>query len=703
MKQKILPLVIAVMMMSFNVPSLCAQTPDEDLFSLHFIPGVSIPMGEDAQVYTIGGAASLLGRLSIPGFPYLSVELAAGYTMSPINSVSGDTTLLNILSGRLGLGFRVPVSDSIILGAHLHGGYFYGFLNVDVPDNTGNNPLVEAGAEVTLKLSPALSLGLDASYRMFFGLTNDVLIGVGLSYHFPSGGRDTILTPQTNPYPELELLDISFNDVFPVFYKYYADHPLGKITLRNKGTTPVENVTVKIYVNQYMDNPEICQEIKLIPAGGREQVELFALFNDRMLSITENTKVQINISVESTVAGEQYGNESVQSLRIFDRNAMTWEDDRRAAAFVSIKDPAVQKFAKNVTSYIKDKASKAINKNFLTALAFFETMRLYGMSYAVDPTTPFTEFSRRKNAVDFLQFPNQSLEYKAGDCDDLSILYAALLESVGVKTAFITTPGHIYVAVNLDMTPYEAGKQFANSGDFIFKDNQTWLPVEITLLSRGFLEAWQEGSKLWKEENGRGRARMIPLEEAWKTYEPVGFTGGSGLSLPAEDAVVSAYLKEVMKYIDRDLYPQTRRLEEQIRANPNDLSLQNKLGILYARYGVYDKAEAAFKRILDTRDYAPALVNMGNVAYLRDDLQEAKRYYERAHKLTPNDTAVLLNLAKVNYDLGQYRETEIFYVRLRKRSPELAGRFAYLSMKGSAASTRSAEAESGRDRMVWGE
>jgi len=112
---------------------------------------------------------------------------------------------------------------------------------------------------------------------------------------------------------------------------------------------------------------------------------------------------------------------------------MTWDDDKRAAAFVSTKDPAVLKFSKNVTSYVKDKASKAINKNFLTALALFESLKLYGMSYAVDPTSPFTERSKSKTAVDYLQFPPQTLNYKAGDCDDLSILYAALLESLGVR------------------------------------------------------------------------------------------------------------------------------------------------------------------------------------------------------------------------------------------------------------------------------
>jgi len=47
----------------------------------------------------------------------------------------------------------------------------------------------------------------------------------------------------------------------------------------------------------------------------------------------------------------------------------------------------------------------------------------------------------------------------------------------------------------------------------------------------------------------------------------VGLSGdGPAVSIPSEDAVVSAYLKEVMKYIDRDLYPQTKKLEEQIKA-----------------------------------------------------------------------------------------------------------------------------------------
>jgi transglutaminase-like putative cysteine protease len=35
--------------------------------------------------------------------------------------------------------------------------------------------------------------------------------------------------------------------------------------------------------------------------------------------------------------------------------------------------------------------------------------------------------------------------YRAGDCDDLSILYCSLLEAIGIRTAFVTIPGHIFM------------------------------------------------------------------------------------------------------------------------------------------------------------------------------------------------------------------------------------------------------------------
>ncbi|HEB10626.1 MAG TPA: hypothetical protein ENI06_05370 [Spirochaetales bacterium] len=91
------------------------------------------------------------------------------------------------------------------------------------------------------------------------------------------------------------------------------------------------------------------------------------------------------------------------------------------------------------------------------------------MSYVIDPTTPYGEFSKDKLAIDFLQFPTQTLEYMAGDCYDLLILYSALLESVGVETAFITIPGHIFMAFSLNIQPADDRKRFLRPDELIFK------------------------------------------------------------------------------------------------------------------------------------------------------------------------------------------------------------------------------------------
>jgi Tfp pilus assembly protein PilF len=687
------------------VLGLEAASAEEELFSLQLSPGMTLPLGQDAQYFTLGGGGTLLATLAVPGLQFLHFDAAADFSAVPVQVAkdkSYPNAMLEILSGSLGGGVRFPILTNLLIGAYARGGYFYGFTNFDVPNNTGSNGLFTIGAEIKYRLLPSLSLGIDAAYRSFFGLSNDMRLGLGVTYIFPVGSKGA--GPQKKVNPQLELRDLSFNPVFPVFYKYFSDHPMGSIVLFNKGKIPIEKVTVKAFVNQYMDNPFLCKEIPFITGGGKETVDLFALFNDKVLGITENTKVQISITVESEMAGESYGNGLIESLRIYDRNAMTWEDDRRAAAFVSLKDPSVLRFSKNVSSDVKDRASKSINKNFLLALAFFETMRIYGLTYAVDPTSPFTELSVKKTSVDFLQFPNQTLDYKAGDCDDLSILYTALLESVGVTTAFLTTPGHIFVAVSLGITPAEAKKQFAVADDFIFRDDMTWLPVEVTALGQGFLAAWQSGSNLWKEQEKAGQAHFTALQDAWRTYEPVGFDSeASTMTLPTADQVVSAYLKEVGRYIDRDLYPQTRALEKQIAADPRNLSLINKLGVLNGRYGLYDKAEEAFQRVLKIQDYQPALLNMGNLMSLKDNLPGALRYYQKALAKAPNDASVLLSLARTSYALGRFEETQRYFSGVQRLDAALAGRFAYLGMKGSEDTTRAAQAELSGEAILWGE
>jgi hypothetical protein len=131
------------------------------------------------------------------------------------------------------------------------------------------------------------------------------------------------------------------------------------------------------------------------------------------------------------------------------------------------------------------------------------------MKYWADPKSSYetvTKDATKATAVDYLQFPEQTLTLKTGDCDDLSILESALLEAASVPTAFVTVPGHIYIAFQLKMSAAEAKKSFLKPDDLIFKYDAAWVPLEVTAIKDGFLKAWETGAKEWRESDTRGQA-----------------------------------------------------------------------------------------------------------------------------------------------------------------------------------------------------
>jgi tetratricopeptide (TPR) repeat protein len=686
-----------------SAPELSAAPGGISYLSLHINPAVEIPIGSSSPLYTMGGSVGLAARYRLPKMPLLFLSGGLDYSLNPLNMDS----ILNKISAGLGVGAQIPLTPSLGIVAYATGGYSFDYMDVDGSIESAWNPFVDAGAGIQfLLMKNRLGLGAGGAYKNYFGLYNAVGIYAGTSYHFPvkqrlkvrkagSGQIDLLSTADI-----LQLSDIEFENIFPVFHKYYDDHPIGKALLQNPYNKPVTEIEVTLFVRQYMDVPKKCTSPVELDAGAAQEIELNALFTDRVLDITEATKVAVEIGMEYTYEGSRYKDELVETIRVYDRNAMTWDDDRKAAAFVTAKDPMVLTFSKNVAGMVKDKGSRAVDNNLLIGMALHKALSLYGMTYIIDPRTPYAEFSKQKDAIDFLQFPRQSLEYKAGDCDDLSILYSSLLGALGVEAAFITVPGHILVALALEVSPDEARKSFLNPDELIFHGGKVWIPVEITELKAGFLEAWQTGAREWREYSANDQAGFFPLYDAWKLYEPVGLPpGGREITLPPEDRIVSEYLQEVVRFIDREIYPRVNKLQSEI-ARTGSVRAMNNLGVLYARYGLHDKAEEQFQDALRTQEFVPALINLGNIYYLKGDMNSASVYYDRAYRLEPNDPKVLLCVARVNHELGNYEVAQSTYSKLESRDPELAKQFAYLTLTGTE-SARAAEVGRLKERVVW--
>jgi tetratricopeptide (TPR) repeat protein len=472
-----------------------------------------------------------------------------------------------------------------------------------------------------LNINPQLSVGIGSYYRTYMGTPQALLDTVGVyistAYRFPISGNMNIGPADSRPSdfkPSLlKVTAIETNGIFPVFYQYYDDHPIGKIEVKNGEKSSIDNLIVTVFINKYMDTPKEYAFQNPIKRGETELIDLYALFNENVLEITEGTKVAAEITLEYTVKGEKRVTNMTETLKLENRNASIWDDDRRAAAFVTARDPAVMRFSKNLISLIRETGSQSIDANLRTAIALHEALSIYGMTYVVDPNTPYEDFVLNKQAIDFLQFPRQTLEYKAGDCDDLSILYSSLLESVSIDTAFITVPGHIYIAFALKMSQDNARSFFANPYDLIYKDDKAWLPIEVTMVQKNFREAWTEGASEWRRYGNSEQAGFYPIKDAWKLFVPVGLPGDNqSISIIEGKRVVEVYHKELTHIVDREI---GKALDYYNKANieaPGNPTVLLGLARVSHALEDYTSAEANYNQL---EIVAPEIA--GKFAYLR--------------------------------------------------------------------------------------
>jgi len=438
--------------------------------SFKLTPGMIIPLFTSAELFSAGGNLELAADYRL--LPFLKAEAGLSYSILPVRSETRD--IVNLFSLGAGAALDFEVSRNFNLGAYGRGGVFYGFIGGADPVGSAN-PTVQGGLYASYRLLPFLSLGIDAAYRNFFGLSTDVSLSLGASYHFYYSSPGILELSE----PELR--------VFPILFKYYDKNRISTITLRNQTDQPIRDITVQFFSQEFMVNPKLCAAPFRLAPGEEKLLEVYGLFTDKMLTVSEGTKVSANISVDFQFKGKDYSKNLVTTLDVISRNGIIWDDDRKASCFVTAKDPSVLRFSKTVSALLRDRPVMEFDHALLKAMVLHSALNLYGLAYMQDPSTPYAEFSQRRTAVDFLQFPNQTLEYKGGDCDDLSILYSALLESLGIETAFITIPGHIFMAFRLSSDEKSIRSNFRNSTDFIVREDGVWVPVEVTSISNGFL------------------------------------------------------------------------------------------------------------------------------------------------------------------------------------------------------------------------
>jgi tetratricopeptide (TPR) repeat protein len=668
---------------------LCFSGQESGNISTSFSPSVAIPIGESSSFYNIGGGGEVNINFPIPGISSLSINSGLGYSYLPVQA---DIALSEISLGA-GIGYELQLIPLFSFYANANGGYYLGIL----PFKSGNSSfgtgfMIEGGGGILLNFSPNISIRLGASYKSDISLYNGVKVYLAADLRQGKAGSGK---------GNLEIQQTDIQRIFPVFYKYYDANSLGSIRVKNTEPGAIRDLRISFYVNQFMERPKLSTSIAQVGAGEAVTVPLFGLFKDGVFSIFEETAVSGEISISYDFNGEDRTMSLPETVYIANRNSMTWDDDRKAAAFVQAKDPGVIKFGKNIANTINSTGSTALNEQFRSAAGIFTSLKDLGITYVQDPATPHEKLSQDDKAIDYLQFPWQTIDYKSGDCDDLSILYTSLLESVGIQAAFITIPGHIYSAFLLGLTENDTKRLFAKTDAFIFKDGETWVPVETTLIPQGFLAAWKEGAKEWKDSIASKKAVLIPIRSAWEVYKPVGFRTNTDkdFPMPSSSLIAKEFTSLISSFVDSEVSVQEIASRSFYKSGSTEAL--NWLAILNYRLGNDAKAKELFARILTANDkYVPAIVNIGNIEFLEGHLKKAEEYYQNANSIKPGNPGILMAMAKVYFELEQFDSAKELYQKVASVNTELAKQNSYI-VAGVTDASRAADKTVKSEDMVW--
>jgi tetratricopeptide (TPR) repeat protein len=652
---------------------------------------MTIPIGPDSSLYSVGAGGTAHATISL--FNFFAPGIQTGIQIQPLLNVGNSLTLVR--AGVEANFYLYPVSRLYING----GGAFGSYIGTHPNASDFSGLYWSAHADVGFRFSPAFTLSAETEYRSYLYVPDPVFSGlsVGISAQLQLGALSKKTTGVTVERIEEE-------PVFPILYTMYDDVSFGTVRIINNEQAELRNVKVYFQGGDYTSRELLIEEIPFLRKGAAVEVPLYALFNEEILAFSENTKVEGEILVTYTFLNADRETRQSQSISIYHRNAARWQDDNIVAAFISPNDPAVLEYSKFIAGIVREKVRSGINDNLQYGMGLFEGLRLSEIAFTPDPSTPYQETRNNKNSVDYIQYPYQTIAYKGGERDDIGLLYAAALESVGIHAAYVPLQDEFLVAVDLNMDEETARSRFYYDDELIYVDGKAWVPIQVSRIKEGFMRAWIEGNKLWKQHaEGPEAPPFIKVTDAWKQYPSVGVFGDpSAYPKPRDDKVIKAFENSLYRYIKREVDPQAEALTKRFGPNGGDGRDFNRMGILYATYSLLPEAEEWFLKALKD-DYMPAAVNLGNVAFLKEDYEASVRYFSQALEYRPSHRGALIGLARAKYELDVFTEADELYRQIKEIDPELAERYSYLSSQVEGSVSRASSAADRKGDLLWDE
>ena len=496
-------------------------------------------------------------------------------------------------------------------------------------------------------------------FRLDYALVDHV--DLGSTSHF-----GLAISFNFNP-SKIQIEKVDAKPIYSSLYRTYAKVPFGTVRLKNLDDAPV-TARLKVFVPDVMSAPSE-QEVLLRPHS-TEDFPITAVFPDRIVQRTGDRPVQVQVSATyQSLRLPRTEKSSTQSV-IYGPGAIDWSDGvDQAAAYVTTRDPAVEAFARGAVLGLDPMGATSGHRNLDFAAAIFDAVATMGVNYVPDPNNPYATISGVPKAVDTVRYPRQTLAIRTGDCDDTSVLLAALFGNVGIRTMFVDVPGHIFLLVNTGIHERNRFVLGMDESRYVVQNDEVWIPLETTALSKGFAEAWEIGAESYRSWEARGRIELIDVGLAQSRYEP-GVPAGE-IVLPTLDT------KALQTDLTRDLsaiatarevhfaqrYGETR--SDRI-ATPEAL---NEVARVYYSVGRWSEAKAQLVRALASgTGESRTLNNLGAVFAAEGGLEKAAEAFQAAADLDQGDPGIWLNLGIARYAMGDSVNAETAFARGLDRS-----------------------------------
>ena len=113
--------------------------------------------------------------------------------------------------------------------------------------------------------------------------------------------------------------------------------------------------------------PKVVQTFERIKPNEEFTANLTAFLNESIMNQMQNQLTDATVTVSYRSLGKQSSFENHFFLQTLTRNSMSWEDDQRAAAFVSAKDGAIQRFSRQIAVGLRNTVESTSDVNGLYA------------------------------------------------------------------------------------------------------------------------------------------------------------------------------------------------------------------------------------------------------------------------------------------------------------------------------------------------